>query len=145
MSLNDISWTTGPNSKLFHRNVPHDALCQNGSEHYALLNNMATRAKNRNIFKSYLFSHRPINHLPICQDSNERSRALGPSSLTNYASKKWVLFINRTVRCTVNVLKFQTLVASLPLDKLSRPRSDLFLKKQYDQDLPCLLFWHEFC
>ena len=44
------------------------------------LNNMTTRAKKRTIFKSNILSHRPIHHLLICQDSGERSRALGPSS-----------------------------------------------------------------
>ena len=42
---------------------------------------MATRAKNRNIFKWCLFSHRPIHHLLMCQDSGEPSWALGPSCL----------------------------------------------------------------
>ena len=40
---------------------------------------MATRAKSRNIIKSYLLSHRPIHHLLMCLDSGERSRLLGPS------------------------------------------------------------------
>ena len=46
----------------------------------AQLNNVVSRAKNRNtcIFKWYLFSNIPIHHL-MCQDSGEQCRALGPS------------------------------------------------------------------
>ena len=35
----------------FEENIPHDVFYQNWSEALAQLNNMATRAKNRNIFK----------------------------------------------------------------------------------------------
>ena len=48
------------------------------SECSARLDNMATRARNRHIFKWYLLSHRPIHHLFLCQNSGEQSRALGP-------------------------------------------------------------------
>ena len=40
------------------------------------IHKMATRAKNRNILKLYLFCHRPKHHL-MYQDSGEQSRALG--------------------------------------------------------------------
>ena len=40
------------NQNTFHRNGPHIALYQNWSEGSAWLNNMATTAKNRSIFKS---------------------------------------------------------------------------------------------
>ena len=43
--------TAGPNSKYFHRNVPHDALYHNYSYCSAWLNKMATSAKTRNIIK----------------------------------------------------------------------------------------------
>ena len=45
------------------------------------------QSKNRNILKRYIFSHRPIHHL-MCQDSGERSRALGPSCLKNHQTAK---------------------------------------------------------
>ena len=44
MTINNISRITGPNSKQYYRNVPHDALYQNCSESSAWLNNMAIRA-----------------------------------------------------------------------------------------------------
>ena len=45
------SLTTDPDSIYFHRNVPHNTLFQNCTNHSALLNKMAARAKNRNILK----------------------------------------------------------------------------------------------
>ena len=41
-----------------------------------LLNSMATRAKNKNIFERYLYCHWPIHYILMNEDSDERSRAL---------------------------------------------------------------------
>ena len=41
---------------------------------------MAIRAKNKNIFERYLYSHWPIHYLLMNEDSDERSRALFVSS-----------------------------------------------------------------
>ena len=45
------SWTTGPNSIYFHKNVARDALYLNRSDGLAQLNEMGTSAKNKNIIK----------------------------------------------------------------------------------------------
>ena len=63
---------------------------------------LATRAKNRNIFKSNLLSHRPIHHLLVCLDSGEWSRAIGPSCLIilpfNYTGSFYLTYIwNRSI------------------------------------------------
>ena len=55
--------------------------------------------KKRNIFKWYLFSHWPKHH-PMCQDSGERSRVIGPSCsvvsgcvfLSWTSTKQWINF-----------------------------------------------------
>ena len=48
ISLNDIfSLTIGPNSKLFHRIVPHDAFYQNCTNGSAPLNKRAARAPDK--------------------------------------------------------------------------------------------------
>ena len=61
---NAISWTTGPKSK-FHRNGPHVALYLNWSEGSAWLNNMATRAKNRNILYTISLAISYVLHLYV--------------------------------------------------------------------------------
>ena len=72
--LNNIFWNTDPNSKLFHRNVPHDTLymyhnCSDSSR----LNKMATTAESRNtsIFRFCPFNHRPKHNLLKCHDFGE--------------------------------------------------------------------------
>ena len=54
VSLNIISFlTTGPNSTLFHRNVPHYALYQNCIISSTPQYKMVTQAKNRNILMTF--------------------------------------------------------------------------------------------
>ena len=54
-----------------------------------LLNSMTTRAKNKNIFERYLYSHWPIHYHLMNEDSVERSRALGPSCYLTWAEGLW--------------------------------------------------------
>ena len=59
ISLNDISsWTTGPNSKLFHRIVSLDTLFQNCTNGSVLLSKRALEFQLRNILKRHLL----LNH-----------------------------------------------------------------------------------
>ena len=58
MSFNNISWSTGPNTKWFLRVVPHDAhyqKCTNGS---ALLMKGVTRDLDKNVIKQHFL----LNH-----------------------------------------------------------------------------------
>ena len=50
-----------------------------------------------------------------------------------------------TVVVMVNVLKFRTLVGFKKCSQTVQTQIRLLLKKQSDQCLPCLLFWHECC
>ena len=67
----------------FKINVPHHAFYQNWSECLAQLNNMATVAKIDIAFNDISLATDQIHYL-ICQDSDERARALGPSCFISF-------------------------------------------------------------
>ena len=76
---NDISWTTGPNSKYFHRIVPHDAFyqnCTNGSA-LPLPNKRAAGALNK---KCLLITSPPE---PLVQIQNNFTQLFLMQNCTN--------------------------------------------------------------
>ena len=57
LSKDISSWTTGPNSKWFHRIVPHNTLYQNCTNGSAPLNKRLCELQIRNIFNRHLLNH----------------------------------------------------------------------------------------
>ena len=136
MSLNDISWTAGPNSKISSQNCPLNVIYQNCTNGSAPLNEGVTRAPDEkwllttspeplvqiqnNITEMFLmmpstkidqkvqlgYKSLSLNHISLatdqyimCQDSGERSRAIGLSCIykdCNANLKLYWLFVYET-------------------------------------------------